>query len=152
MDEALRQGRDLLDTAEAAIVTTIDQGGRPQTRAMFNLRNGRQFPKLRPFFADLPPFELWFTTNTASGKIRDLAGNAAASVYYCRPGEFRGLMLGGDFEVVHDDRDRHRLWQDGWEMYYPGGPTDPDHTVLRLRPTLAKYYHQLKTTVLIGAE
>ena len=30
-------------------------------------------------------------------------------------------------------------------MYYPGGVHDPDHTVLRLRPMTAKYYHQLNS-------
>lgn len=29
----------------------------------------------------------------------------------------------------------------GWEQYYPKGPDDPDHTVLRLYPIYAQGWH-----------
>ena len=44
--EARRLSIDLLETAETAIVTSIDAEGFPQTRAMFNLRRKEQFPGL----------------------------------------------------------------------------------------------------------
>ncbi|HYD29842.1 MAG TPA: pyridoxamine 5'-phosphate oxidase family protein [Azospirillaceae bacterium] len=142
---------DLLETAEAAYLTTLDRHGRPQTRAMLNLRRGAQFPALIPFFADRRDgFEMWFTTNTASGKMADLAGNPAVSVYCCRPADWRGLMLGGDMEIIEDAAVKARLWCDGWELYYPKGPSDPDYAVLRLRPTGVRYYHQLRSAVLVG--
>ncbi|MBF0333718.1 MAG: pyridoxamine 5'-phosphate oxidase family protein [Alphaproteobacteria bacterium] len=141
------EAQDLLATAEAAFVTTIDRAGRPRTRAMFNLRNVERFPGPVP-----PGFETWFTTNTASPKMREIAANPAIAAYYCRPDAFRGLMLGGDVEVVDDPAIKARLWRDGWEMYYPEGPTDPDYAVLRLRPSLVTYYSRLRTTVLAGRE
>lgn len=143
------EAQDLLATAEVAYVTTLSGAGRPQTRAMFNLRNAQRFPGLG---AGLAGFETVFTTNTASPKMREIAANPALAAYYCRPGEFRGLMLGGDVEVVDDPAVKARLWQDGWEMYYPEGPSDPDYAVLRLRPSLVKYYSRLRTAVLAGRE
>lgn len=151
MNQAMQRATDLLETAEATVVTTVDHEGRPQSRAMFNLRNAVQFPGLRAFFATRPPFEIWLTTNTSSGKLRDLRANPAISVYVCRPAEFRGLMLGGDVEVVDDPAEKGAIWQKNWTLYYPAGCMDPDHTVLRLTPRLVKYYHQLETSILVGA-
>jgi general stress protein 26 len=54
-------------------------------------------------------------------------------------------MLSGEMELVTDGTEQARVWQKGWEMYYPKGVHDPDHTVLRLRPSAAKYYHQLNS-------
>ncbi len=142
--EAKRLSTDLLETAEAAIVTTIDAAGYPQTRAMFNLRRTEQFPGLLHLFDNhRDDFVVYFTTNTSSPKIRDIKTNPKVSVYYCKPGEFRGLMLSGEMEIVKDLAEKETVWQKGWEMYYPGGVRDPDHTVLRLRPRTVKYYHQL---------
>ena len=39
--------------------------------------------------------------------------------------------------ISNDSTLRHALWNEGWERYYPGGPDDPDHTVLCLRPKRA---------------
>ncbi len=142
--EAKRLSIDLLETAEAAIVTTIDPDGFPQTRAMFNLRRTTQFAGLAGAFHNhRDDFLVYFTTNTSSPKIAHIKKNPKVSVYYCMPADFRGLMLSGEMEIVTDRVERERVWQKGWEMYYPGGVNDPDHTVLRLRPMTAKYYHQL---------
>lgn len=144
-----QHARELLDTADIACVTTIAGDGRPQSRGMFNLRNRSQFPALRTVIPD-GSFETWFTTNTSSSKMADLAGNRAISVYYSRPAEWRGLMLGGNADIVEDPGHKRLIWHDGWELYYPQGPDDPDYTVFRLRPSLVKYYHQLQTIVLAG--
>jgi len=141
---AQRLSLDLLETAEAAFVTTIDPDGFPQTRAMFNLRRKEQFPGLAGLFKDhQDDFLVYFTTNTSSPKIEHIKKNPKVSIYYCKPGEFRGLMLSGEMAVVTDRSEKEHVWQKDWEMYYPGGMHDPDHTVLRLRPMTAKYYHQL---------
>lgn len=137
---------DLLETAEAAYVTTIDADGFPQTRAMFNLRRREQFPGLAALFRDQQDdFLVYFTTNTSSPKITHIKRDPKAAVYYCKAGEFRGLMFSGKLEIVADKSEKEKVWQKGWEMYYPGGVHDPDHTVLRLRPMTAKYYHQLSS-------
>jgi general stress protein 26 len=143
-NEAQRLSVDLMEIADAAYVTTIDPDGFPQTRAMFNLRRNKQFPGLAALFkGHQNDFLVYFTTNTSSPKIGHIKKNPKVSVYYCKPGEFRGLMLSGEMETVTDPAEKEKIWQTGWEMYYPGGVHDPDHTVLRLRPMSAKYYHQL---------
>lgn len=143
-NEARRLSVDLLEIGEAAYVTTIDSDGFPQTRAMFNLRRKEQFPGLAALFKDHQnDFLVYFTTNTSSPKIEHIRRNPKVSIYYCKASEFRGLMLSGEMAIVTNRAEKEKVWQKGWEMYYPGGVNDPDHTVLRLRPATAKYYHQV---------
>ena len=112
---------------------------------MFNLRRKEQFPGLGDFFqAHGDDFQVYFTTNTSSRKIEQIKANAGSSVYYCWPGEWRGLNLVGNIELIEDPEVRKALWHDGWEMYYPGGYQDPDYAVLSIRPRFARYYHQLQ--------
>lgn len=143
-NDALKLSIGLMEIAEAAYVTTIDHDGFPQTRAMFNLRRKEQFPGLAALFKDhRDDFLVYLTTNTSSPKIAHIKKNPKVSIYYCKPSEFRGLMLSGEIEIVTERAEKENVWQKGWEMYYPGGVNDPDHTVLRLRPRKAKHYHQL---------
>ena len=126
-----------------AYVATVDPDGYPHTRAMFNLRNPSWFPRQVPLFAEhADDFLIYLTTNTSSWKNRQLADHPRASAYYCLPVEYEGLLLIGDLEVVDDTEIRHAVWNEGWERYYPGGPDDPDHTVLRMRPRKAEGWHQ----------
>ncbi|KAF0215947.1 MAG: pyridoxamine 5'-phosphate oxidase-like FMN-binding [Geobacteraceae bacterium] len=142
--EALRLAVELMESAEAAFLTTIDGDGFPQSRAMLNLRNARKFPELIGLFSGhRDDFTVYFTTNTSSPKVVQIRAKPAVSVYYCSPAEWRGLMLGGMMEIVADPGLKKALWQEGWEMYYPDGATDPDYTILRLAPAVAKYYHQM---------
>ena len=135
---------ELMEIAEAAYLTTIDRDGFPQTRAMFNLRRKEQFPGLSELFnKHQDDFLIYFTTNTSSSKMVQIKTNPKVSIYYCKPNEWRGLMLSGEIEIVTDKEIKETIWQEGWEMYYPKGVHDPDHTILCLRPIIARYYHQL---------
>ncbi len=138
--------RYLMENAKAAFLTTIDADGFPQTRGMFNLRNKDAWPKLIPMFkAHTEDYMVLLTTNTSSSKIADITGNQAVSVYYSIPEEWRGLMLGGTIEIVDDNEIKKNLWHEGWEKYYPKGYDDPDHSVLRLFPTIGRGWNQSHT-------
>ena len=129
----------LLETSWPAYLTTIDEKGYPQTRAMFNLRNKDRFPKLIPLFEkSYEEFMILFTTNTSSTKISDVRVRPAVSVYYCNPDDWKGVMFGGKIEIVEDSELKKKIWHDGWEKYYLKGYDDPDHTVLKLIPNVAK--------------
>jgi general stress protein 26 len=136
--ESLKLCKELLETGWPAYLTTIDGKGYPQTRAMFNLRNQKWFPKLITFFEKRDDFTIIFSTNTSSTKIKDIKTNSAASVYYCNPESWKGVMFGGNIEIVDDLAIKKDLWHDDWDKYYPNGYDDPDHSVLRLSPTIAK--------------
>jgi len=143
-DKEIRQAQlKLMAEAEICYLTTLSRDGYPYTRAVFNLRNKQEFPALVKIFAKHDnDFLTYFGTNTSSEKISQLKANPAVSVYCCQPKEFHGLMLSGDIEIVTDPEIKKQLWQDGWERYYPTGPTDPDYTVLRLKPRLARGWYK----------
>jgi len=134
---------DLMETAQVAYLTTILPDGYPCTRAVFNLRNKQQFPNQAPLFAKhQDDLLIYISTNTSSHKLEQIKANAKVSVYYCKPEQFHGLMLSGDIEIMDDTTLRHALWNEGWERYYPGGPDDPDHTVLCLKPRSIQGWHE----------
>ena len=135
----------LMAVAEAAYVTTVDGEGFPETRAMFNLRRTADYPALSALFRQhTEDLLVYLATNTSSRKVGHMQRDRKASIYYCQPAEVRGLNLVGFLEVVHDQAIKSHLWQEGWERYYPQGPSDPDYAVLRMRPLSARYYHKLQ--------
>jgi general stress protein 26 len=85
--------------------------------------------------------------------MAQIQSNNAACAYFCRPKEWRGLMLQGNIEIITEPTIKQSLWQDGWTMYYPTGVNDPEYTVLCLKPLLGKGYHQLNSYILdLGGE
>ncbi|HWQ63602.1 MAG TPA: pyridoxamine 5'-phosphate oxidase family protein [Methanospirillum sp.] len=137
-------GLNLMSEAKTAVLTTIDEDGWPSTRAMLNLRNVETYPDLAPVFdSHRGDLLIYFTTNTSSGKISQIGNNGKASVYYCDPLTWRGLMLGGTISIVSDPALNEKIWQKDWTMYYPGGVHDTDYSILCLVPRVAKYYECL---------
>jgi general stress protein 26 len=132
-----------MQQAKAAIVTTIDEEGKPHTRSMFNLRNEEKWPKLVPMFQKHEEdFMMLFTTNTSSSKVKHLRKNRTVSVFFVLPDEWQSVMFGGEMVTVEEDDVKKSIWHDGWEKYYPTGYNDPDHTVLRLLPDFAEGWNQ----------
>ena len=133
----------LMETAEVVYLSTIAPDGFPQTRAMLNLRSKKLFPALAKLFRGHDESLLvYLTTNTASAKMRQIMANAKASLYFCDPSRFHGLMLAGEIETVTEKTLKKQLWQEDWKNYYPGGADDLDYTILRLLPTFAKGWNQ----------
>ena len=127
--------RLLMEVADRAYLTTIAADGFPHTRAILNLRNPSLYPSAAAVFAPhREDFLIYVTTNTSSLKVRQVIENPRGSVYYCHPTRYRGVLMVGRLRVVDDATLRRNLWVDGWEMYYPQGPNDPDHTILALEP------------------
>jgi len=127
---------DVMREAEAVVVTTLDERGSPCSRAMFNLRRETQFPTLREIFRSGDDRLLvYLSTNTSSEKVKHIGRDPRVSLYYCLPGRTTGVMLAGQVRVVDERAVKRAVWQPGWEIYFPAGPTDADYTILRLHPT-----------------
>jgi len=144
--EARVLGTQLMEVAPMVYLTTIDPQGWPQTRALLNLRNRAQFHGLGGYFKNhREDFLVLLGTNTSSNKIAHIRNNPRVSVYYCKPLDFRGLMLGGEAEIVTEGLLKEEIWQEGWTYYYPEGVGDPDYAVVVLHPQMGRYYHRLDT-------
>ena len=134
---------NLMETADVVYLSTIGNDGYPYTRMMSNLRNKKENPGLAEMFEQYKKdFVIYFITSNSSTKMQQIRANPNVSAYLCNPSEFHTLMLGGEVEEVTDQEFKKQLWQDGWEMHWPGGAKDPEFTVLRLSPAFAKGWYK----------
>jgi len=148
-EDFIKKGIELIKKADMAYLTTIDSNGFPSTRAMFNLKNSKQFPKLVDFMAKYNDLTLFFTTNTSSSKIKHIMNNPKVSVYYCDTEIYHGFMCQGEIEIVENKTIKHAIWLDEWKMYYPDGKDSEDYSILRLEPNYIKQYFNLQQSDLI---
>jgi len=141
--EIKRLSLELMESAEAAYLSTIGGNGFPQTRVMGNLRNAEQYSGLTGVFSEHnEDFLIYLTTSASSAKMEQIKVNPKVSVYFCNPSKFHGLMLGGEIAEVTNQELKKQLWQDGWEIHWPGGADDPEFTVLQLSPAFAKGWYK----------
>ncbi len=134
---------NLMETTNVVYLNTIGSDGFPYTRIMSNLRNKKEHPGLVKIFKQhKDDFLIFMVTSSSSAKMQQIRANPKVSVYLAAysdiPSEFQCLMLGGEIEEVIDKKLKKQLWQDGWEMFWPGGADDPEFTVLMLMPAFAK--------------
>jgi len=136
---------EMMERSSFVYLTTIDLNGFPATRAMLNLRNKEQYPRLVVLCSEEEnPLTVYMTTNTSSEKIKEIAENGKACLYFCEAGSFHGILLQGTIEHVIDKEFRKSVWQKGWEIYYPKG--DEDYSAFITTPAISaepRYYYNL---------
>ena len=86
---------------------------------------------------------IYISTNTSSSKVDHIKKNAKIAVYYCDPEEFKGVMFGGEAEIIDDIEIKRKIWLDWWIKYYSEGLKDPDYTLFKLNPKNARFYYKL---------
>ena len=128
MRDASKTVGNLIEKQSTAFISSVDQEGFPNTKAMLA-------PRLRE---GLHTFYL--TTNTSSMRVAQYRENPKACLYFCDRRYFRGVMLIGTVEVLEDDASKALIWQEGDTLYYPQGVTDPDYCVLRFTARKGRYY------------
>jgi general stress protein 26 len=130
-NEAYQAGLELVNRSRSLLVSSVDTGGYPHTKALFNMEH-----------QDLEVF--WFGTNTSSIHLQQFIKNPKACVYAVDFQQFMGLTLSGEIEILQDLQYKKRLWREGFEQYYSQGLTDPDYSVMRFTSKDARYYHGLQ--------
>ncbi|MCP4263920.1 MAG: pyridoxamine 5'-phosphate oxidase family protein [Planctomycetes bacterium] len=138
---------NLMETTDVMYLSTIGSDGFPYTRIMSNLRNKKEYPGLVEIFEPhKEDFLVYMVTSSSSEKMKQIRANPKVSVYLSFnssiPSEFQCLMLSGETKEVEDKKLKKQLWQDGWEMFWPGGADDPEYTVLMLMPAFARGGYQ----------
>jgi len=133
MKDAGRTIGNLIDKAGISIISSVDEDGFPNSKAMLAPRK-REGLK-----------HIFFTTNTSSMRVRQYLNNPKACVYFFDKRFFKGVMLRGTMEVLHDSASKEAIWKQGDEMYYPKGVTDPDYSVLRFTAQDGRYYSNFRS-------
>lgn len=119
---------NLIDKASVSIISSVDQDGFPNSKAMLPPRK-REGIK-----------HLFFTTNTSSMRVRQYSDNPKACVYFFNKRFFMGVMLRGSMEVLQDISAKEMIWRPGDGIYYPKGVTDPYYCVLKFTAQNSRYY------------
>jgi general stress protein 26 len=123
----------IIDKTSVSIISSIDHDNFPNTKAMLPPRK-REGIKI-----------FYFTTNTSSMRVKQYAINPKANIYFFDHRFFKGVMLKGTMEVLKDKASKEMIWNNGDEMYYPKGVTDPDYCVLRFTALSGRYYSNFKS-------
>jgi general stress protein 26 len=146
-EEEMRElALDIMSEAECVYVSTITQDGFPEIRAMNNMRNLEQYERLKHVFETHDnDFMILLSTNTSSEKVAQLKKNTKISLYFKKPDVWQGVTFIGEAEFMGDDV-KKAIWADNMKIYYPKGFDDPDHTVLRIFPKIAKGWNTKKLT------
>lgn len=133
MRDAEKTIGNIVDKVSVSIISSVDEDGFPNTKAMLppRKREGIKY--------------LYFTTNTSSMRARQYSENQKACVYFFDKRFFKGVMLKGTMEVLTDSKSKKMIWRDGDEMYYPKGVTDPDYCVLKFTARSGRYYSNFKS-------
>lgn len=129
MRDAVSTIGNLIDKQGVAYISSVDEEGFPNTKAMLHPRKREG---IKTFY---------FTTNTHSMRVRQYRTAPKACIYFCDKRFFRGVMLTGVMEVLEDREHKEMIWREGDTMYYPLGVTDPDYCVLRFTARQGRYYH-----------
>lgn len=124
---------NLIDRCSFAIISSIDENGFPNSKAMLK-------PRIREGIK-----EFYFTTNTSSMRVNQYLKNPKACIYFCDGSFFKGIMLIGNMEVLNDKDSKEKVWREGDDLYYPLGVTDPDYCVLKFVAISGRYYSDFKS-------
>jgi len=124
---------NLIDKQGVAFISSIDDDGFPNTKAMLppRKREGIKY--------------FYFSTNTSSMRVSQYRKNPKACIYFCDRRFFRGVMLKGTMEVLEDNESKEMIWREGDTMYYSEGVHDPDYCVLRFTAKEGRYYSNFKS-------
>lgn len=124
---------NLIDNVNVSIISSVDEDGFPNTKAMLPPRKREGISKF------------YFTTNTSSMRVKQYIANNKACIYFFDKRFFRGVMLKGTMEVLQDAASKQMIWRDGDEMYYREGVTDPDYCVLKFTANKGRFYSNFKS-------
>lgn len=124
---------NLIDKQSVAFISSVDEDGFPNTKAMLAPRNREN---IKTFY---------FTTNTSSMRVAQYRENPKACIYFCDKRFFRGVMLKGTIEILEDKTNKEMIWREGDDMYYAEGVTDPDYCVLKFTAKTGRFYSNFKT-------
>jgi general stress protein 26 len=128
-----RLADSLIKRNSKMLVGSVDKDGFPNIKVMYSprKRNGIK--------------EFYFSTNTSSLRVSQFRNNSRSCLYMYDGRFFKGLMLIGRMEVIQEQELKDTIWQDGDEMYYPLGKTDPDYCVLKFVSQSGRYYEKFSS-------
>jgi len=117
----------LCESSKINYLASVNEDGFPQMKAMLTMKQNNMK-------------EHFFSTNTSSKRVSQFRKNPKASVYYCEPDGFKGVLFTGLIEIFTDHDTKAFFWREGDEIYYPKGVDDEDYCIFKFTAETANYY------------
>lgn len=124
---------EFISEQKTAIIASVNDEGYPVMRAMLAPRK-------------IDGYDIYFSTNTSSNKVKQYLDNPKACVYFYKRGRFKyqGATITGTMQVCEDQPTKDMIWRFGDTLFYKKGVTDPDYCVLKFTCEQAEYYCDFK--------
>ncbi len=113
--------RAVIGVARYCALITLDADGMPQARAM------------DPFPAE-DDFTVWMATNASTRKVRELADDPRATLYYIDAAGGAYVTLIGSAVVVADEAEKARHWKTEWNDFCEDGNHGDDYVLVHFVP------------------
>ncbi len=119
MNENIKQQIiNLIETSEVSYLGSLDKNGYPNIKAMMNIQNEGLFTH-------------YFSTFLYAERTKQYQECPKVCIYISTLEDPKGLMLVGEMNVLADRYNKELFWRDGFEVYYPDGPTTENYCVLK---------------------
>ncbi len=139
-EQFLSETRQLIECCDSYYLSTINkQYDSAETRAMANVRDIEKYPANKELFED-GDLSNYIITAINTDKINQIKDNPTISLYYFCPRLNKGLTLFGTTDLVYDRIIKDKLWDEEWKIYFKLGSEDPEYTVIKFIPKVAKYF------------
>jgi general stress protein 26 len=109
------KANQIIKTCDTAYFGVIDENGYPTVSTVSVVKPENIF-------------EVYFSTDTESGKVRRLRKNNRASICFKTDSN---ITLVGEAEICTDQETKSRYWQDWFKDHYSGGETDPNYVIIK---------------------
>ncbi len=134
MPDAKKVTEMLIKKSPTVFIASVDAEGFPNLKAM---SPPRKIVGITTYY---------FITTTSSLRVAQFRDNRKASIYFCDPRHFVGVMLKGTMEVLEDCKNKKMLWLETDTVYYKGGLSDPDYCVLKFTASSGRLYRNFSAT------
>jgi general stress protein 26 len=98
--------------------------------------------RARPMEARPDPDEgaIWFLTDRRGLKDDEIEANPEVGLSFFYPKEKVYLSITGEAFVARDPERARALWNEKQQVWWPGGPEDPNLRVMRVEPQIAEMW------------
>jgi len=126
------------ETEKAGFFEAVDEASRKAIWCALASVDAHGAPRVRIIHPTWEGDVLWFATGTTSPKTRQIAEDPRVDVQFLvSPPDFTHILCRGRGEIVLAAGEKKRVWDVidyDLSQFWPGGPDDPNYTLLRISP------------------
>jgi general stress protein 26 len=124
----LRKFRELIESIDFCMLTTIDERGDLHSRPMSS--NGEIDQNA----------DMWFFTGASSHKVSEIKGTSRVNLSFADPQNQTYVSVTGRARLVQDRKKIDELWRPQFQTWFPEGKNDPNVALLRVKVEKAEYW------------